>query len=991
MRPHVYTLPAGLSFIDILASGLLTSYGRDRLALGDVRILLPTRRSVRALRGAFLRLSGGEAMILPAMQAIGDVDEEEMTLGGSMRDTLTDDPALLPAIAETRRQFILTRLIQTWCRKRGVGSNSLSQAMMLAKSLARFLDQAETAEAGFNRLKELVPEDYAAHWQITLEFLDIVGIHWPAILKAEGFVGPAERRVKLLRRLAVHLKDHPPQGPVIAAGSTGSIPATGDLLKTIARLPNGQVILPGLDIECDEASWDALGETHPQYAMKRLLDRIGMGRGEVDIWPLCSEKDAASDYPRERCRAIAEALRPAEQLAAWCGMKFNAGKSFENLSWIDCQNRHEEAGVVALIMRQALETPGQTAALVTADRTLARWVTAELARWDIRIDDSAGQPLANTPPAVYLRLLADAVASRFAPVPFLAFLKHPLCSGGMEKPAFRRLVRKLERDIYRGPRPAGGLQALEKIIRADPEIKQRLRPFLSVITELKKLERLFSGRESLFRDLLTTHIEAAEALAGTGTLWQGPAGDMLAVLIAEAGDHSAVLPKMESAAYPGFFDAFLAGQVVRPAYSQHSRLFIWGTLEARLQQADVMILGGLNEGSWPPEAPADPWMSQPMRKAFGVPSADWRIGQSAHDFVAALGAPRVFLTRAEKIDGTPTVKSRWLSRIAALTGLKPHQGRGGPWRTWFASLDQPQNVRPARPPAPRPPLAARPKILSVTGVELWMRDPYALYARDVLRLKALDPIDAEPGAADRGNFIHEALEEFVKRDVKPDQPDALTQLLALGKQAFGEALTRPAVWSFWWPRFVRIAEDFIAEEHKRRARGIFPVATEVKAKLDLPGTPVPFRLTATADRIDRLQNGALDIIDYKTGGLPTAKQIAAGYAPQLPLEGFLAERGAFQTIKAAPVKALNFWQLKGADPVKRIMPIKDVEEKIAAAEDGLRKLIAVFSKPETPYLSQPRPAFAGYGDYDHLARVREWLSAEDNDSAGDPEDDPWTV
>jgi ATP-dependent helicase/nuclease subunit B len=635
-------------------------------------------------------------------------------------------------------------------------------------------------------------------------------------------------------------------------------------------------------------------------------------------------------------------------------------------------------------MRDAMRSESATAALVTPDRALARRVAAELGRWGIAIDDSAGQPLAEMPPGAFLRLLARLAAENFAPVELLAALKHPLAAGGLTPARFRALARRLEIAVLRGPRPAPGIAGLRRTL---PEKAGELHGFLD---RLEKIAAPFAervaAREAPFRDLLRAHVAMAEELAatddetGAARLWAGEAGEAAAALIAELGEAGRDLPPLAGAAYPALLESLLSGAVVRPRFGRHPRLHVWGLLEARLQHADVVILGGLNEGTWPPAAHASPWMSRPMMERFGLPLPERRIGLTAHDFAQAFAAPKVVLTRAVRAEGAPTVPSRWLLRIENLVkggDLEATFETDDTWRRWQSLLDAPPRVEPSPRPAPTPPVEARPRRLSVTQIETWMRDPYAVYARHVLKLKALDPIDADPGVADYGVFMHAALDAFAKAHPAPVPlpADSEERLLALGRRVFGATLDRPGVWAFWWPRFERVARWFLAVEDTRR-EAIAASATEVEGRLVIDGPGGPFTLTAMADRVDRLKDGTLAIIDYKSGMPPRPAEVVAGFAPQLPLEAAIAEAGGFAGIPKALVSILEYWRLRGAEPAGERRAVGDDASKLATeAKAGLQNLIAVFDRAETPYEARPRPAFAPrYSDYEHLARVKEWAS-----------------
>ena len=983
--PTLYTVPPHVWFVDALAEGLLT--GRvmaldrgDPMALSRLTILLPTRRACRALQLAFLRAAPGQALLLPRIRPLGDIDEDEPSLGDEDDETLPD------AISPLERRLMLARLIQRLGETPGgaalTGAGTVDQSARLARALAALLDEMQIARLDPQGLAGLVPEEYAAHWQQVLRFLSLITDNWPAILAEKGLMDPAARRNALLERLAERWAAAPPAHPVIAAGSTGSVPATRDLLAAIARLPQGAVVLPGLDTGADDETWEAIGPTHPQYALKGLLAHIGVERSVVEPWP-GSEVGGARDAAHARSRLIADAMRPAETITAWRGLPPPAPAALRDLHRIDCASPQEEAGVIAIVMRRALETPDRTAALVTADRSLARRVAAELRRWRIDVDDSAGEPLGETPPGAYLRLTARMVAEGFAPVPLLAALKHPLAAGGQAPAAFRRAVRAMEKAILRGPRPAPGFGGLRAALK---ESDAALHPWLERLeSAAAPFTALMAQPEADLRKLLQVHAAFAEWLAatddedGAARLWSGEAGAQAVRFVSGLLEASPALPPVTPAHYPALLDALMEDHVVRPPFGRHPRLQIWGPLEARLQHADCMILGGLNEGVWPPAAAGDPWMSRPMRADFGLPPPELRIGLSAHDFVQCCGAREVYLTRARRIEGTPTIPARWLQRLDALLansseGPGALQAMERALLAWWATLDRPSEPTGPRPaPAPAPPVAVRPRRLSVTKIETWIADPYSIYARDILRLRPLDPIDADPSAAERGSIIHRILDAFVRehRDALP--PDAEARLLALGRAHFEAAGARPGVLAFWWPRFERIARWFLDTERDRRP-GLMPLATEVEGALDLDAPAGPFRLTAKADRIDRTEAGALEIVDYKTGGVPAKSHVKSGRNPQLSLEAAIATAGGFAGVDAAEVAALAYWKLSGAETAGEITQIGGDAAMLArAAADGLSALVARFDDPATPFRPIPRPALAPrWNDYAHLARHKEW-------------------
>jgi ATP-dependent helicase/nuclease subunit B len=989
--PSVFTISAGVSFVDALAEGVLNEIGDDPFLLSDSLILLPNRRSCRALRDAFLRIAAGRPLLLPAMRPIGETDEDELLIADALHGVAADLP---PAIPTLRRQLSLAGLIREHAPD-GAGI-SLDQAARLAGDLARLLDQVQTEGLSFDRLDELVPERFAEHWQRTLALLQVITTHWPAVLAKEGCLDPADRRNRLLAAQVESWRESPPDRRIIAAGSTGSIPAVAALLDCVAHLPRGEVVLPAFDRTLDDESAAAAidDQTHPQYGMLRLLDRIGLQPRDVAEWPHAYSAHLVAERLSERQFLVNEVMRPAATTDAWRKVPPLSAEMLSGIDRIDCPGEAEEAKVIALALRQALENTELTAALVTPDRGLARRVTTALQRWNLEIDDSAGQPLSQTPPGLFLHLVAEMVAARFAPVATLAVLKHPFAHCGRPREQFRHDVRLWERWVLRGPRPEPGLAGLRHAVPFDLDAGKRA-PILAMLDELEAalggFAALMSRPEVPILELLHAHITAVETLADddlmphADRLWSGEAGEELAAFIDEMIQAAGLLGTVSPTVYPSLLSALMDGRAVRPRYGKHPRLHIWGPLEARLQNADFVILGGLNEGNWPRNPDPDPWLSRPMQAAFGLPLPERRIGLAAHDFAVAICAPTVLLTRSEKSGGSPTVPSRWLARLQAVLMAAGHDGsfgRSEQWLRWERALDRPRMMRRIVPPAPRPPVDARPRQLSVTRIETWMRDPYSIYARHILGLRALDALEADPAAADRGTVIHETLDRFVSTFPGQLPEDAEEKLLAIGRDVFQSIANHPVVHAFWWPRFERVAHWFVDVERQRRS-GIAGTRTEVHGSLAIDAPGGMFKLTAVADRIDHLASGGYAILDYKTGVAPTNTDLVGGYAPQLPLEAAIAAAGGFDTLEADKVAILAFWRLSGGAPPGEIKEVKgDMTELAAQALQGLRDLVAAYDDENTAYAAVPDLARAPrFNDYAHLARIAEWAGLQDEDGS----------
>lgn len=976
---NLFTLPPHIPFLDAIAAEWLADAGGDPMRIADGVILLPTRRAARALAEAFLRISNGRALLLPRTVAIGALNETPLALAGALD--------LPPAIDPLERIAHLARLILAMRGAHGA-PRFADGAWPLATELADLMDEAARAEIVLNNaLPRAAAPDYAEHWQKTLDFLTIVTRAWPEWLEERAAMDPGARAVALLHTQATAWDREPPTHRVLLAGVTAPYPALAHLARVVANLPRGAVLLPGLDSSMDASAWRALTPVHPQAGMRALLDALEVARDHVRSWPVVTE----STVPLSRPTTLHQALRSAGAFAP-----LNECEPPKQLWSLRADDEEQEATAIALIMRDALETPGARAALVTPDRALAGAVVASLARFGVIADDSAGEPLSETPPAVFLRLLAQAVAAELAPVPLLALLKHPMAALGLDPAACRSAARELERVCLRGPRPSGGLSGLRQALaRARWQSPEAADLLARLERRLAPLLRMVAATEEAPAAWLGSLIESAELLAatdhdpGAARLWAMEEGDALSSHLTGVLRAFAVVPAQPPVHLPGLLDAVLQGVVVRTRRAlrgrpgaEHPRVFIWGLLEARLQSVEVMVLGGLVEGVWPPLPDPGPWLSRPMRDAIGLPSPERLVGQAAHDFVgAACAAPTVVLSAPKRRDRAPAVPARWLVRLDAALGEQALPAH--PAAEWARALDQPDGPPcPVVPPRPRPKLRLRPRSLSVTEIETWIRDPYAIHARHVLKLRALDELEEDTDAADYGQLVHEGMRLFLQGAASSWPENPAERLRAAMLTALSAARLRPAMARWWAPRLERIADFVAATEQERRADGEWEtLLTEVSGHWE----PVEgFALRGRADRIERRRDGTISILDYKTGRVPPPAEVVDGRAPQLPLEAAMAEAGAFADLHGT-VDELAYWKLTGrANPGEVCTLFKRDADRVAnvvqLAADKLRDLIALFDHPDTPYLAQPHPGLAPVrSDFAQLARVAEWAAARDEE------------
>ena len=960
---RVYGLPPGADFPAELIAGLLGRLeGQPPEALGRVHLIVNTARMARRIQGL---LADGPARLMPRVSLVTELGRD-----WTMADIAPPAPPL-------RRRLELIQLISSLLDNQP-DLAPRTALYDLASSLATLMDEMEGEGVSPDVIDRLDISDQSGHWERIRAFLNIVR-HFT---EGRGAPGAEARQRQVVQRKIDTWAAAPPAYPVILAGSTGSRGTTQMLMQAVARLPQGAVVLPGYDFDTPEAVWEAmgdamLGEDHPQYRFQAL--RRALGLGDVPRWTDAQPPSAA------RARLVSLALRPAPITDQWLdeGPSLKGiGAAMQGVTLIEAPSHRIEALTIAMRLREAAET-GQTAALITPDRGLTRRVAAALDRWGIIPDDSAGMPLHLSPPGRFLRHVAELSLRPLTAEALLTLLKHPLTHTGGRRGDHLRLTHELELHLRRNgpPFPTAACIAAWAAQQSGP-MAQDWAAWVG---------RHLAGQETP-EDMplaarATTHMHAAEAIAdgcapeGVSELWQkeaGKAARRVCDLLTDEAPHGG---DMTATDYAALFAALLKGEQVRSAEAPHSGILIWGTLEARVQGADMLILAGLNEGSWPEAQAPDPWLNRALRHRAGLLLPERRIGLAAHDFQQAVLAREVWLTRSVRSDDSETVVSRWLNRVQNLLSGLPDQGgkdalaamraRGQDWLDRAAQLEATERIAPSPRPAPCPPVAARPDQLSVTEISRLIRDPYAIYAKHVLRLRPLNPLMKAPDALLRGIVLHKVLEDFIK-DSAAD-PTMLTRDALMTR---AEAVLRREVpWAearaLWLARLERVADWFIETEEARRA---LATPTEHEAKGRAHMADLGFTLTATADRIDIDAEGRLHIYDYKTGAPPSGPE-QAQFEKQLLLEAAMAERGGFGGLAPATVARAVYIGL-GAKPDEKLAPL-DTEPPDQVWQ-GLHDLIAAYQSLKRGYVARRAMKKAtDKGDYDQLARHGEWDITDD--------------
>ena len=960
-NPRFFGVPIGVDFPRAVVEGL-----RARLknappeAMGQVQLYVNTRRMQRRIRAIF---DSGPAGFVPKIRLITDLSDS------------LELAHIPPAVPPLRRRLELVQLISSLLDAEP-DLAPRSSLFDLTDSLMDLTEEMQGEGVSPDVIHGLDVSDQSGHWERALKFVSIVQDFFHNQHEAPD---REARQRRVIEELGKVWLESPPKVPVIVAGSTGSRGATALFMKAVSELPQGAVILPGFDFSMPEQAWDDLSdaltaEDHPQFRFRRLLDSAKQPMSAVQPW---SDHQPVNDA---RNALVSLALRPAPVTDQW----LREGPSLAgietacaDLTLLEATSPRSEAMAIALRLRKAAED-GQTAALVTPDRVLTRQVSAALQRWNIIPDDSAGTPLPLTPPGRLLRHVSSLLGATLTAEALLTILKHPL-THSHDRGQHQLWTQELELSLRKNGPPFPARKDL--LAWADDREDQEAAVWTNWIFDA--IEPLADLQFASMGDFLDHHIRAAELLTRgpddekQSQLWLKDAGEEalrhVTTLLEEAG----YAPDLDVADYRNLFSAVLSQGQVRNPDSPHPNILIWGTLEARVQGADLLILAGLNEGTWPERPDPDPWMNRAMRLKAGLLLPERRIGLSAHDFQQAISAPEVWLTRSKKSDDAETVPSRWVNRLTNLLGGLPDSGvpalegmreRGSYWLGLAERLEQPADIEKAKRPSPRPPLDARPKRLSVTAIKRLIRDPYAIYAREVLRLRPLDPLVQSPDAPLRGTLIHEIMEQFIegRTDETPEQAKA--RLLAITETVLAQNAPWPTARAIWRAKLERVA-DWLLEREAVRMQGLQDSYLETDGAVDIEHPK--FRLTAQADRIDLDENGQLHIYDYKTGKPPTKKQ-QQHFDKQLLLEAAMAEKGGFHKIGQHEVAEATFIGL-GATPEEISAPIEDDEEGLAITWSKLIDLLTRYSDHEQGY-SARRAMFSekDISDYDQLARFGEW-------------------
>ncbi len=971
----VYSVPLGNNFLRVVLDRLMNLPN-----MADAVVYVPTNRLGKALQLEILRTLDGRAVLMPEIKTLGDdgdiLNHSAVLQGGHI-------PLCVDAL---NRRFWLADAITKFHKSRG-NSLSFSASLSSADDLARLFDRVALYETHIDAFKDLFTDgDYATHWGISLAFLNAIYPAWQEYLKSKGMMDIGIYKHQSLQSLKTIVEQE--QRIVFLVGATANYPVIKDLMLTVANMDNGVVFISAYDTDYSPQQMKNIIQdvTHPQHTLQFFVNELGVENIQI----LGNSTDRATLFK--------SVFLPARNTGIWRS-KSAPVAGFDTLGFVESETMQKEALSIALMMRETLNVAGKTCALMTPNRQLSRMVISLLKRWNIAVDDSSGQPLDSTPAGLFMRLVLQTVDSSFSPFALMALLKHPFCTLGMDKGEVNRTIHALEMFGLRGYYGTGGLDDLINYIQTSKEDKfKHYNPYKEKADEaivlLKKVQSIFVPllqNFSSFKDLVQAHITVCEGLSSVDTLWNKDDGNVLASTMNGLLKNAEEIKVVSLSDYTNAFTTLLGGQTVRKTIGLHPRLFIFGSLEARLQSVDRMIIAGLNEGIFPAKTKTDAWLSRGMAGEVGLPISDTDVGISANDFISACNGVEVVFSRYVKEDGKQTIPSRWWQRFLAVSkacGLDSLPPLHINYTYLAENLDgidvRIQEAVRISVPKPTPPVEFRPQGLSVTNIQTWLEDPYQIYCKYVLKIFDGGDLWGEMKANIKGTLYHGIFEEFIQKNPDEVRHDFVGELLKIGQKHFAPLMEISVVKSFWWADFESVAQSFINECVKRNDN-LGRVVTETKAKYrhKTKGGNT-FEISGTADRIEILKDGYCNIIDYKSGTKISMSSVKNGTAPQLPLQAYMLGQKAFLGVDSRKVEQVEYWYTKRNFEVTNSTDSKgkeSMDEIVDNAVNMLDGLVDRYANVHTPYYTENR--ITKYNDYAHLMREKEWGDYDEDEGAND--------
>ena len=950
----VFNIQASKPFLETLIYGIKTRFGSNPILLSSIKIFLPTKRACKNFDEIFLETNNYKPTFIPKTYPIGDLDANEI-MASSFANNADKNNDFNQSISEYEERIIFANLINLKFKNENC---NIIHNLETANDLIKIYNECIKDEINLDKILELNLTELTIKLSEIKKMLSILAKDYPDYLTKIGKTSPEHNKIDLINRLRILWENNPTSEIIIFAGSTGSVPATRKLIKTVTDLPNGYVVLPSVDHLLDDHSWNKIDYNHPQFMLKQLIDFMGIERKSINEWDQKIVYESNSAF-------ISNFMLPEAVTYKWHSLVKNL--SLNNFKILPCETLATEAEIISLMIRESLEKKINKMIVVTNNNNLKTMIIANLKRWEIKIKDPDGNKISETDLGKVFILAAKMIESDFSAIDTLAFLKQ-------ETLFEKNLVVEFEKVVFRGLKLKPGIIPILIKIEHFPDLKEFLHNILKKSENLIKL----CSKKAEFKEFLKTHIELIENLSNDKlSLYNNHIGESTHLYLSELFKISDTIGRVTFSEYLYIFEDFLSKQKISTEETSYSGVEILNSIDARLVKADLIILAGLNNGIWPSKTQVNQWINKSIRNFLGMHPEEYLASKSAHDFYKLCHMSNVIITYSSYINQEPAYPSKWIIRLETLAeylGLKANLITNEPWNEIVKSIDQKEPKQLPKIPAPTPKLELRPRKLSVTKIETLIRNPYIIYTSEILKLKPLDSIEKEPNSADFGTIVHLVLESYSKSS---KHLKASRELLLSIAESTIKKYQGFYIYPFWLAKLNKICNSFF--EYYNLVQTNNNIFSEVSGKLAFESPGGSFILTSKADCILIDTSNNIQILDYKTGSIPSLHECKELTAPQLPLEGIIAHHGGFDCqIQGVNynLKALTYLLLKANNDDIETQNLCEIlnDDFINLSKQYLHNLIAKYDLENTGYeLILNNKTITKYQDYQHFCRVKEMV------------------
>ena len=966
---NIFNIPSYFNFLKSLHDFIINKCD-NKLLLSNITVLLPSRRSCNELKRLFLENANNQAIILPNIRAIGDIDYDDILLKQLTLNDIIDNKSLCDNTSRIKYKILLIKELLKWIRTNNnelFDSTNIEQVSDLALELEKFLNEVNRNNLDLTKLENIVDNnEYSEHWQRILNFLEVFSKKWNKFIKDNNIISIVDFKTKMIELNAKYFEKNKPLNPIIIANVVGNTVNTCNFIKNIIQYDNCYFIFKGLDKNLTDEEWKKINVFHPQYSFKKLLENcISVDRR--DIKDLKFKENILINKNIETI--LTYSMLPYSETYKWQEKLNIKSDDFSNISKIECKNIFDELSIISLITKYHYELNNGSTAIITSNDVFASQLEIELKNYGLSVNNVFGNKISKTEIVKFLFLILDVIKNNYETISLLSLLKHNFTLFGYDKRELNDLIFILEENILRGTGKLDKNSIIQKIKLSKDE---KLETFLNTI--IKTLDEL-KFKNVNFSDIVKTHLKIAEQISFNGIInnsnnfWNNEINgnellNFFNELISESEEYGVVDSCDE---YSCLLNYLIAENSYSDKYYIHPMINIISPQEAKLINYDLVIISNLNDGEFPLFISTDPWMSKSMRKAFGLPDKEELIGNSAYDFTQLLTNKKVILTRSLKEDGVPTTESKYLLRLETFLSCQNLSIKAeNIWQNVLETINKVEKTASIKRPLPTPPLNKRPRELYATGIEKLINNPYDIYAEKILQLKAKEDFYENKAFLFFGSAVHEAIELYTKNYIKDDKEKLCEKLTKYGQQTFNKYFTDDANKELFFIRFLNIVKWFVNEDENIRLNGYKVYSEETKHKYF---KDIDFTLSAKIDRIDENEYNSIDISDYKTGSnIPNNTNILNGKKPQLTIEAIILS-------DINKIDKIAYWSVKGKnnDYIKNIDV--DIKKLVEKGENGIKKLIAHFNIYENCYIATTydlNNQNSYQSDYKHLSRVDEW-------------------